>query len=209
MYRKYLKRWIDVIASILLMIIFSWLFLIIIILVRMSSKGSIFFKQKRIGSVKTEFYILKFRTMSSFTPSDVPTHLLENPEQYITRIGNFLRKTSLDELPQLINILKGEMSFVGPRPALWNQFDLIDQRDKYNVNEIKPGLTGWAQVNGRDEISIETKAKLDGEYINNISFIFDAYCILLTVFCIFGKRGYKEGIIEKEYNYEESSSGWS
>jgi O-antigen biosynthesis protein WbqP len=209
MYSKYLKRWIDVMASILLMILFSWLFLIIIILVKMSSKGSIFFKQKRIGSVKTEFYILKFRTMFSSAPSDVPTHLLENPEQYITRIGKFLRKTSLDELPQLINILKGEMSFVGPRPALWNQFDLIDQRDRYKVNELKPGLTGWAQVNGRDEISIETKAKLDGEYVNNIGIKFDAYCIVLTVFCIIGKRGYKEGIIEKEYNYEESSSGWS
>lgn len=209
MYRKYFKRWIDIINSILSIVLLSWLFLIIAIMIKITSKGPILFKQRRIGSKKEEFYIFKFRTMKSLAPSDVPTHLLNNPDQYITRIGRFLRKTSLDELPQLINILRGEMSFVGPRPALWNQYDLIAERDKYNANNVKPGLTGWAQVNGRDEIPIIMKAKYDGEYINKSSLRFDAYCVILTAFCIIGLKGYKEGLVEEENNYEESSGSWS
>ena len=209
MYRKYFKRWIDIINSILFIVLLSWLFLIIAILIKITSKGPIFFKQRRIGSNKEEFYIIKFRTMKSLAPSDVPTHLLKSPDQYITRIGRYLRKTSLDELPQLVNILRGEMSFVGPRPALWNQYDLIAERDKYNANNVKPGLTGWAQVNGRDEIPIIMKVKYDGEYINKSSLGFDAYCVILTVFCIIGLKGYKEGLVEEENNYEESSGSWS
>lgn len=209
MYRRYFKRWIDIITSILSIVLLSWLFLIIVILIKITSKGPVFFKQRRIGLEKKEFYILKFRTMRSSTPSDVATHLLKNPEQYITRIGRFLRKTSLDELPQLINILKGEMSFVGPRPALWNQYDLIAERDKYNVNNVRPGLTGWAQVNGRDEIPINMKAKYDGEYINKSSLGFDVYCVILTAFCIIGHKGYKEGLVEGENNYEKGSGSWS
>lgn len=209
MYRRYFKRWIDIITSILSIVLLSWLFLIIVILIKITSKGPVFFKQRRIGLEKKEFYILKFRTMRSSTPSDVATHLLKNPEQYITRIGRFLRKTSLDELPQLINILKGEMSFVGPRPALWNQYDLIAERDKNNANNVRPGLTGWAQVNGRDEIPINVKAKYDGEYINKSSLGFDAYCVILTAFCIIEHKGYKEGLVEGENNYEKGSGSWS
>jgi O-antigen biosynthesis protein WbqP len=209
MYNKYIKRWVDVLFSLIAMITLSWLMLIIIFLIKMTSKGPIFFNQKRIGINKTEFFIIKFRTMKSSTPSNVPTHLLNNPDQYITGVGRILRKTSLDELPQLINILKGDMSLVGPRPALWNQYDLISERDKYDVNSVRPGLSGWAQVNGRDEIPIHVKAKLDGFYIKKMSLIFDAYCIILTVLCVVGHKGYNEGMLDEENNYEESSGSWS
>ena len=149
MYIKVLKRTFDFLLALVSIVLFLWLFIILMILIKVTSQGPVFFRQKRIGKDKREFYILKFRTMRMDTPKDVPTHLLKKPEQYITGVGKFLRKTSLDELPQLLNILKGHMSLVGPRPALWNQYDLINERDKYGANNIRPGLTGWAQVNGR------------------------------------------------------------
>ena len=196
MYIKFIKRFFDLLLSILAVILLSWLFLIIIFLIKLSSKGRIFFKQRRIGKDKSDFYILKFRTMRMDTPDDIPTHLLRNPEQYITTVGKFLRKTSLDELPQLFNIIKGDMSIVGPRPALWNQYDLIRERDKYGVNSIRPGLTGWAQINGRDELPIKIKAELDGEYIKNFSFYLDMKCILRTIGCVIKHDGVKEGYSE-------------
>jgi O-antigen biosynthesis protein WbqP len=201
MYLKYMKRPLDFLLSLLALVLFWGLFLLIIILIKATSKGPLFFKQKRIGINKREFYIIKFRTMRIDTPKDVPTHMLQNPDQYITGIGKLLRLTSLDELPQLINILKGEMSIVGPRPALWNQQDLIDEREKYGANSILPGLTGWAQVNGRDELPIPVKAKLDGEYIEKMSLIFDVKCLIRTVGCVFFRKGFKEGTSEVEKKY--------
>ena len=193
---KYLKRFLDIISSLLLIVGLSWLFILIASIIKLSSKGKIIYRQKRIGLEKKEFYILKFRTMKSTAPVDVPTHLLQNPDQYITCIGGILRKSSLDELPQLFNILKGDMSLVGPRPALWNQFDLISERDKYGANSIRPGLTGWAQINGRDEISVLLKAQYDGEYLKRMSFIFDASCLIRTVRCVLKQKGIREGTSE-------------
>ena len=192
-YNRILKRIIDIICSLMAIIFLSIIYLPICLLVKLTSPGPVFFKQKRIGKNKTFFNILKFRTMRIDTPKDCPTHLLENPDQYITKVGKFLRKTSLDELPQIFNIFKGDMSVIGPRPALWNQDDLIAERDKYGVNELKPGLTGWAQVNGRDELPIPVKAKLDGEYVNRISFAFDVKCLLLTIVSVFKSDGVVEG----------------
>ncbi len=208
MYNKYLKRIFDLILSLIMIICLSWLFIVISIFIKLSSKGKIFYKQKRIGKNKKEFYILKFRTMKSTAPGDVPTHLLQNPEQYITSIGKILRKTSMDELPQLFNILKGDMSLVGPRPALWNQYDLIAERDKYDANDVRPGLTGWAQINGRDEIAIPLKASYDGVYINRMSFFFDVVCILKTVLCVLKHDGVKEGAMEGSKNNEKSVNNW-
>jgi len=165
-------------------------------LIKIDSKGPILFKQERIGKNKNHFFILKFRTMRIDTPKNMPTHLFENPEKWITSMGKFLRKTSIDELPQLFNILKGEMSVVGPRPALWNQYDLIDLRDQFNINNITPGLTGWAQVNGRDELSIELKVKFDKEYVDHMSFIFDVKCIILTIFKVLRSDGVVEGKVK-------------
>jgi len=176
-----IKRILDIIIAFLGILFLSPLLIILIVLMKICTNGSIIFKQKRFGQNKSYFYIYKFRTMKLDTPKDVPTHLLENPDQWYTEIGKFLRKTSMDELPQLFNILKGDMSFVGPRPALWNQYDLIELRDKYNSNRVPVGLTGWAQINGRDEISLEEKAKLDGEYAKNIGFIMDIKCMLKTI----------------------------
>lgn len=193
MYSKYGKRLIDFLISLLGFIVLSPLFLILCLLIKITSKGPIFFKQKRVGIHKTYFDILKFRTMKIDTPKDVPTHLLSDPDQYITSVGRFLRKTSLDELPQLINIIKGDMSFVGPRPALWNQYDLIEQRDLYQANDVMPGLTGWAQINGRDELEISVKAKLDGEYVQRMSFLFDCKCFLLTITSVLKHEGVVEG----------------
>lgn len=161
----YVKKTIDTFLALIGILLLWPFFLIIAIIIKLNSKGPILFKQKRLSKNKKEFYILKFRTMRIDTPKDMPTHLLEDPNFFITKVGKFLRKTSLDELPQIINILRGEMSIVGPRPALWNQYDLIEERDKYGANDVLPGLTGWAQINGRDELSIDIKAKLDGEYI--------------------------------------------
>lgn len=185
------KRICDFVFAIISLIILSPLFLVIILMIKLDSKGPILFKQKRVGKNKKHFYILKFRTMRIDTPKDTPTHLLENPNQWITKVGNFLRKTSLDELPQLFNIIAGRMSFVGPRPALWNQFDLIEERDKYNANDIRPGITGWAQVNGRDYISILKKSKYDLYYVDNISFIIDIRIILMTIFKVILRKDIK------------------
>ncbi|MFX0560711.1 sugar transferase [Tepidibacillus infernus] len=192
------KRILDFILSLIAMLILWPLFLIIAIIIKLDSKGPVFFKQKRIGKNKKYFYILKFRTMRTDTPKDMPTHMLQNPDQFITKIGKFLRKTSLDELPQIINILKGEMSIIGPRPALWNQDDLIAERDKYGANAVYPGLTGWAQINGRDELPIEVKASLDGEYVQRMSFAFDIKIFFKTVFSVLRSEGIKEGTSESK-----------
>ena len=196
----FLKRFFDIVLSLVAIIVFSWLLIIIAVAIVVEDKGNILFKQKRIGKSKKEFYIYKFRTMKVSTPKDVPTHLLDNPESYITKIGGFLRKTSLDELPQLFNILKGDMSIVGPRPALWNQFDLIALRDENGSNSVRPGLTGWAQVNGRDELPIDVKAGFDGEYIKKMSIIFDIKIILMTVVSVFTSKGVREGRNESSNN---------
>lgn len=189
----YIKRILDFILSIIAILILSVILLALCIAIKLDSKGPILFRQKRIGINKTHFYILKFRTMRIDTPKDMPTHLLENPEQYITKVGRFLRRTSLDELPQIFNILKGEMSIIGPRPALWNQYDLIEERDKYGANYVMPGLTGWAQINGRDELEIPVKAKLDGEYVKRMSFLFDVKCFIVTIFSVVKHDGIVEG----------------
>lgn len=193
MYRKYVKRIIDFTLSLIGLMILWPFFLIIAFLIKIDSRGPVFFKQKRVGKNKKHFYILKFRTMRSDTPKDMPTHLLDNPEVYITKVGKFLRKSSIDELPQIFNILKGDMSIIGPRPALWNQFDLIEERDKFGANNIYPGLTGWAQINGRDELPIDIKAKLDGEYVERMSFFFDIKLMLLTIISVMKSEGIREG----------------
>ncbi|PRY82682.1 sugar transferase [Alkalibacterium olivapovliticus] len=187
------KRLIDIILSTGALVILSPLLLILVLAIKLDSKGPVLFKQKRVGMNKAHFYILKFRTMRIDTPNDTPTHLLENPDQWITRVGKFLRKTSLDELPQIINIFKGEMSIIGPRPALWNQYDLIAERDEYNANDIPVGLTGWAQINGRDELPIKVKASLDGEYVKKIGFIMDIRCFFGTIFSVLKSDGVIEG----------------
>lgn len=192
MYQK-IKRGIDFVISLIGFIILSPLFILLCLAIKLDSPGPIFFRQKRVGIYKTHFQILKFRTMRIDTPKDCPTHLLENPEQYITKVGKFLRKTSLDELPQIFNILAGDMSIIGPRPALWNQFDLIEERDKYHANDVMPGLTGWAQINGRDELPIDVKAKLDGEYVKKMSFFFDCRCFIGTIISVLKHDGVVEG----------------
>lgn len=192
MYLK-IKRLIDIVLSFIALTILSPLFLVLVIAIKIDSKGPILFKQKRMGIHKSHFNILKFRTMRIDTPKNTPTHLLENPEQWITRVGKFLRKTSLDELPQIFNILKGEMSIIGPRPALWNQYDLIEERDKYGANDVPVGLTGWAQINGRDELPIEVKARLDGKYAEKIGFLMDVRCFFGTIFSVLKRDGVLEG----------------
>ena len=185
MYKKYMKRCIDIVLSFLGLVLLSWLYLLIIIAIKIDDPGPIFFAQKRVGRKKdgqiTYFKLYKFRSMKMETPHDMPTHLLANPEQYITRVGKVLRKTSLDELPQIWNILKGDMSIIGPRPALWNQDDLVAEREKYGANDVMPGLSGWAQVNGRDELEIADKAKLDGEYAGNVTLKMDLICFFRTI----------------------------
>jgi O-antigen biosynthesis protein WbqP len=193
MYKHFLKRLIDFILSTMSIIVLAILMLIIALIIKIDDPGPVFFIQKRVGIHKTHFGLLKFRSMKMSTPHDTPTHLLENPEQYITKIGKFLRKSSLDELPQLFNILKGEMSIIGPRPALWNQYDLIDERDKYGADNVKPGLTGWAQINGRDELEISVKAKFDGEYVEKMSFAFDVKCFFGTITSVLKSEGVVEG----------------
>lgn len=188
-----IKRLIDFILSLIGIIILSPIFMVLIIAIKIESPGPILFKQKRVGIYKQHFNILKFRTMRIDTPEDTPTHLLENPDQYITKVGKILRKTSLDELPQICNILIGEMSIIGPRPALWNQYDLIAERDKYGVNDVLPGLTGWAQINGRDELPIEVKARLDGEYIENMGLKMDLKCFFGTILSVVKSDGVSEG----------------
>lgn len=201
-----IKRGIDFILALIGMVVLSPVFLILIIAIKVDSRGSVLFKQKRVGIHKSYFNILKFRTMKIDTPKDMPTHMLSNPEQYITKVGKFLRKTSLDELPQIINILKGEMSVIGPRPALWNQYDLIEERDKYGANDVMPGLTGWAQINGRDELEIPIKARLDGEYVEKMSFFMDVKCFVGTIISVLKSDRVVEGgtgEIEKKRASEE------
>jgi O-antigen biosynthesis protein WbqP len=188
-----IKRIIDVAISLIGIIVLIPVFGLISILIKVDSPGPILFKQKRFGMHKQHFDILKFRTMRIDTPKDSPTHLLENPEYWITKVGKFLRRTSLDELPQIFNILKGDMSIIGPRPALWNQFDLIEERDKYGANEVPVGLTGWAQINGRDELEIDVKARLDGEYTKKIGLIMDIKCFFGTIFSVLRSDGVVEG----------------
>lgn len=189
----FIKRIFDIVVSLVVIAILLPVFIILSLIIKLDSPGPILFKQKRVGIHKSHFFILKYRTMRIDTPKDTPTHLLENPNKYITGIGRIMRLLSLDELPQLFNILKGEMSFVGPRPALWNQFDLIEERDKYGANDVPVGLTGWAQINGRDELPIDVKAKLDGDYVNQRNLFFDIKCILLTFKAVVTKDGVKEG----------------
>ncbi len=193
MYLK-IKRCIDFIMALVGMIVLSPLFLLFIIAIKIDSPGPVLFRQKRVGIHKTHFNILKFRTMRIDTPKDTPTHLLENPEQWITRVGRFLRKTSLDEVPQIINILIGEMAIIGPRPALWNQYDLIAERDKYGANDVPAGLTGWAQINGRDTVEIEDKARFDGDYVKKMAFKMDVKIFILTVLKVLRSDGVKEGV---------------
>lgn len=193
MYCKVIKPILDTMLSLIGLILFSWLFLLIVIAIEIDDPGHVFFTQERIGIHKRHFKLYKFRSMKMSTPHDVPTHLLENPDQYITRIGSFIRKTSLDEIPQLINILKQDMSIIGPRPALWNQYDLIEERDKYGANDVKPGLSGWAQINGRDELEIADKARLDGEYVKRMSFPFDCRCFFGTAVSALRHDGVVEG----------------
>ena len=193
MYRNYLKRLLAVILSLGGMICLSWLFLILSIAIKLDSPGPVFFRQKRVGKDKKHFQILKFRTMRIDTPHDMPTHLLQDPEQYITRVGRFLRRTSLDELPQLWNIFVGDMAVIGPRPALWNQYDLLEARDQYGANDLRPGLTGWAQIHGRDELPIPEKARLDGYYVQNLSFGLDVRCFFGTIKAVLAHDGVVEG----------------
>nr|WP_306469047.1 sugar transferase [Enterococcus faecalis] len=192
-YKDGLKRGIDLLLSLAGIIVLSPILLILCLAIRIDSKGPVIFKQKRVGKNKTHFYIYKFRTMKVDTPKETPTHLLSNPDFFITRVGKFLRKTSLDELPQLFNILKGDMAVIGPRPALWNQYDLIEERDKYHANDIRPGLTGLAQISGRDELEIEYKARLDGQYTSNITPLMDLKCFFGTIISVFKSDGVVEG----------------
>lgn len=193
--KNYLKKkqYLDIYLSLMALVFLSPFFLALMIAIKLDSPGPVFFKQKRVGIDKKHFYILKFRTMRTDTPKDMPTHLLKDPDQYITKVGKFLRKTSLDELPQIINILKGDMAIIGPRPALWNQYDLIEERDKYGANDILPGLTGWAQIHGRDELEIPEKAKLDGYYVENLSFGLDVKCFFGTILSVLRSDGVVEG----------------
>lgn len=197
MYKKFGKRLIDVILSACGIVVLIPLWVILAIAIKIDDPGPVFFRQKRIGQdvngEKQFFQIYKYRSMKMCTPKDCPTHLLKNPEQYITKVGGFLRKTSLDELPQIFNILAGQMSIIGPRPALWNQDDLYEERAKYGANGVKPGLTGWAQINGRDELPIDVKARLDGEYVRKLSFGFDVKCFFGTIVSVLKHDGVVEG----------------
>ena len=193
MYRNRIKRLLDILLSACGILCLSWLLLLLTIAIKLDSPGPVFFRQKRVGIGKRHFQILKFRTMRIDTPHDMPTHLLHDPEQYITRMGRFLRKTSLDELPQLWNIFVGDMAVIGPRPALWNQYDLLAERDKYGANDVKPGLSGWAQICGRDELEISDKARLDGEYVQRMSFGFDCRCFFGTAISALSGDGVVEG----------------
>ena len=197
MYKKFGKRLIDVILSACGIVVLIPLWVILAIAIKIDDPGPVFFRQKRIGQdvngEKQFFQIYKYRSMKMCTPKDCPTHLLKNPEQYITKVGAFLRKTSLDELPQIFNILAGQMSIIGPRPALWNQDDLYEERAKYGATGVKPGLTGWAQINGRDELPIDVKARLDGEYVRKLSFGFDVKCFFGTIVSVLKHDGVVEG----------------
>lgn len=192
MYIHFFNRLIDIMLSAIGIIVLAIPMLIIAIIIEVDDPGPVIFQQKRVGINKTYFQLYKFRSMKMSTPHDVPTHQLENPKQYLLKCGKVLRKYSLDELPQLFNILKGDMSIIGPRPALWNQDDLLAERDKYGANSVKPGLTGWAQINGRDELEIPIKAKLDGEYVERMGILMDCKCFFGTI----GKVLHHEGVVE-------------
>lgn len=193
MYRKIIKRLLDIILSLSGLVVLAIPMLILALVVKLDSPGPVLFWQKRVGIHKTYFMMPKYRTMRTDTPHDMPTHLLNDPEQWITRSGRILRKLSLDELPQILCIAAGKMSVIGPRPALWNQADLLVERDKYGANDIKPGLTGWAQINGRDELPVEVKARYDGEYVENVSFLFDCKCFFGTIVKVLRRDGVVEG----------------
>lgn len=193
MYKNGVKRILDFFMSLCGIIVLSPLLIILSIWIKVDSKGPVLFKQKRIGKDKTYFSIYKFRTMYVDTPHDMPTHLLDDPDAFITKAGHFLRKTSLDELPQLFNILLGQMAVIGPRPALWNQDDLIALRGEYHANDVRPGLTGWAQIHGRDELEITTKAKLDGYYVDHLGFLLDVKCFFGTITSVLKHEGVVEG----------------
>ena len=197
MYSKYIKRGIDFVLSGIGIVVLSVPMLLIALIIKLDSKGPVFFWQKRVGLNKKTFMMPKFRTMRTDAPANMPTHLLNNPEVWITKVGKVLRKTSLDELPQMFSIFKGDMSIVGPRPALWNQTDLIAERDKYGANDVRPGLTGWAQINGRDELPIDVKAKYDGEYVKNLSFSMDVKCFFGTIIKVIKREGVVEGATKK------------
>lgn len=208
-YCRRVKRILAVLLSMLGLILLSWLYLVIVVAVKADTPGPALFRQRRIGIHKKEFEILKFRTMRSDTPHDMPTHMLSDPERFITKTGKFLRRTSLDELPQLINILKGDMAVIGPRPALWNQYDLLEERERYGANNVRPGLTGWAQIHGRDELEIPEKAKLDGYYVEHMNLVLDIRCFLGTIRSVVHTEGVVEGGTgaihsekEKEHAYE-------
>lgn len=201
---KYIKRPLDFIFALTALIVLFLPMIAVGVIIKIESKGPVIFKQKRIGRCGSEFYIYKFRTMRNDTPENMPTHLLENSESYITKTGAFLRKTSIDELPQLLNIIKGDMSVIGPRPALWNQYDLIAARKKHGADSCRPGLTGWAQVNGRDELEICVKAEFDGEYAENIGFLFDLKIFFLTVKAVFAADGVREGKAENDFQNEKN-----
>lgn len=216
MYKSFIKRLIDILLSGIGIVVLAPVWLILAIAIKIDDPGPIFFRQKRIGKDKNGeiqyFNILKYRSMKTATPKDTPTHLLENPEQYITKVGGFLRKTSLDELPQIFNIFRGEMSIIGPRPALWNQEDLYSERAKYGANKVVPGLTGWAQINGRDELEIDIKAKLDGEYADALNagkfkgFIMDVKCFFGTIVSVLKHDGVVEGGTGEMKKLEESKN---
>lgn len=195
---KFFKRFFDIVLSGIGIVVLAIPMLVVALIIKLDSPGPVFFKQKRVGIHKTYFNILKFRSMSTKAPSDMPTHMLANAESYLTKWQRFIRKTSIDELPQLFNIFAGSMSIIGPRPALWNQHDLIEERDKYGANDVKPGLTGWAQINGRDELSVDVKARFDGEYVERMSFWFDCKCFFGTILKVLKSDGVVEGSGEKE-----------
>lgn len=193
MYNSFVKRLMDILLSAIGIVSLFIPMILIAIIIKIDSPGPVFFKQKRVGIHKSHFSILKFRSMSTSAPKDMPTHQLENSQSYLTKWQRFIRKSSIDELPQLFNIFMGQMSIIGPRPALWNQFDLIEERDKYGANDVRPGLTGWAQINGRDELEIDIKARLDGEYVEKMSFFFDCKCFFGTVISVLKRDGVVEG----------------
>ncbi len=193
MYKNFFKRLIDIILSLLGIMVLALPMLLIAVIIKVDSQGPVLFKQKRVGLHKKHFMIYKFRSMKTNVPHDMPTHLLQDSESYMTAWQKLMRKASIDELPQLFNILKGDMSIIGPRPALWNQYDLLEERDKYGANDVLPGLTGLAQISGRDELAISVKAKLDGDYVKNLSFLMDIKCFFGTILAVITKKGYVEG----------------
>lgn len=193
MYRHFIKRWIDFTLVLIGIIVLAIPMAVFALLVKLDSPGPVLFWQKRVGIHKKTFMMPKFRTMYTETPANMPTHLLNDPQRWITPLGKIYRKCSIDELPQMWCILTGDMSIIGPRPALWNQYDLIEERDKYGANDVRPGLSGWAQINGRDELEIPVKAQLDGEYVEKLSFFFDCKCFFGTIFKVLKREGVVEG----------------